>query len=222
MDQQLKQRLVGISVIFALAVIFLPMILDGSGQHLETLDVKIPIPPKVESRVDVKQQVIELQREVESLPVMKPVIVDEVSDAQASDGNNSNKEKTASSETQSSTADAPQPKPEEKPAKPAKPAKVEQAAAPESTKTESKPQVGGESWVIQVGSFQDKDKAYKQRDMLRKSKLSAVFIEKFNQDGSLRYRVRMGPFLSRDEAKVVKNKILAKYSIKGWLMKYEK
>jgi DedD protein len=219
MDQQLKQRLVGISVIFALAVIFLPMILDGSGQHLETLDVKIPIPPKVESRVDVKQQVIELQREVESLPVMKPVIVDEVSDAQASDGNNSNKEKTASSETQSSTADAPQPKPEKQPAKPAKP---EQSTTTKSTNTESKPQIGGESWVIQVGSFQDKDKAYKQRDMLRKSKLSAVFIEKFNQDGSLRYRVRMGPFLSRDEAKVVKNKILAKYSIKGWLMKYEK
>ncbi len=31
MDQNIKNRLVGIIVIFALAVIFLPMILDGSG-----------------------------------------------------------------------------------------------------------------------------------------------------------------------------------------------
>jgi DedD protein len=223
MDHQLKQRLVGISVIFALAVIFLPMLLDGSGQHLEKLDVKIPVPPKVDSRVDVKQQVIELKREVESLPVMAPVIVDEVSDAQAPDDKKTSDQPTVPQVAEKTELPSPTPKPE--PAKaPEKPVQQHQVSTKTTPPPEAEPKVpvGGESWVIQVGSFQDKDKAYKQRDMLRKSRLSAVFIEKFDQNGSLRYRVRMGPFLSRDEARVVKNKILAKYNIKGWLMKYEK
>jgi DedD protein len=216
MDQQLKQRLVGISVIFALAVIFLPMILDGSGQHLEKLDVNIPVPPRVESRVDVRQQVIELKREVDALPAMTSVIVDEVSDAQVepqaevkpeTTGTAVQKPKAAKPPTKATASSTPE---------------IAKKVTPEPTKAPPKVLSGGDQWVIQVGSFQDKGKAYKQRDLLRKSRLSAVFIEKFTQDGSLRYRVRMGPFLTRDKAKVVKNKVLAKYSIKGWLMKYEK
>jgi DedD protein len=216
MDQQLKQRLVGISVIFALAVIFLPMILDGSGQHLEKLDVNIPVPPRVESRVDVRQQVIELKREVDALPAMTSVIVDEVSDAQVkpqaevkpeTTGTAVQKPKAAKPPTKATASSTPE---------------IAKKVTPEPTKAPPKVLAGGDQWVIQVGSFQDKGKAYKQRDLLRKSRLSAVFIEKFTQDGSLRYRVRMGPFLTRDKAKVVKNKVLAKYSIKGWLMKYEK
>jgi DedD protein len=221
MDQQLKQRLVGISVIFALAVIFLPMILDGSGQHLEKLDVQIPIPPRVESRLDVKQQVIELKRKVDALPEMSAVIVDEVSDAQVKpeEPAKAQNSETAAEDTKVTQPIAAKPKPEPTPAVAKEPVKK---VTPKVKVAPEKALVGGEQWVIQVGSFHDKDKAYKQRDLLRKSRLSAVFIEKFSKDGSLSYRVRMGPFLTRDKAKVVKNKVLAKYNIKGWLMKYEK
>ncbi len=221
MDQQLKQRLVGISVIFALAVIFLPMILDGSGQHLEKLDVKIPVPPRVESRVDVKQQVIELKREVNALPEMTAVVVDEVSDAPAKpeEPAKAQNSETAPEDTKATQPIAAKPKLESPPPAAKEPVKK---VTPKVTAAPAKALVGGEQWVIQVGSFRDKDKAYKQRDLLRKSRLSAVFIEKFSKDGSLSYRVRMGPFLTRDKAKVVKNKVLAKYNIKGWLMKYEK
>ncbi len=221
MDQQLKQRLVGISVIFALAVIFLPMILDGSGQHLEKLDIKIPIPPSVESRVDVRQQVIELKREVDALPAMTSVIVDEVSDAQVKPEAEVKPEITDTAVQETKVTKPPASNPTTKTTAPDTQKKV-QKVTPEPAKVPQKVLAGGEQWVIQVGSFQDKDKAYKQRDLLRKSRLSAVFIEKFTQNGSLRYRVRMGPFLTRDSATVVKNKVLAKYSIKGWLMRYEK
>lgn len=221
MEQQLKQRLVGISVIFALAVIFLPMILDGSGQHLEKLDVKIPVPPRVESRVDVAQQVIELKRDIEQLPTMSTIIVDEVSDAQEKPEAEVTAEIPGATlqEAPHSPPEVTQPTPDTAAVTVQKPVTEKPA---EVSKAPEKPLAGGEQWVIQVGSFQDKDKAYAQRDMLRKSRLSAVFIEKFTQDGSLRYRVRMGPFLTRDSATVVKNKVLAKYNIKGWLMKYEK
>jgi len=101
--------------------------------------------------------------------------------------------------------------------------KVAEQIKPETvSKTVKKPQVGGDLWVIQTGSCQQKDHAYQQRDRIRKSKLSAVFIEKYKPAGKVSYRVRMGPFLTRKKATIVKNKVRAKYNIKAILMKYEK
>lgn len=48
MDLALKQRLVGATVLIALAVIFLPMLLDGSGTP-ERLDVEVEIPPRADA-----------------------------------------------------------------------------------------------------------------------------------------------------------------------------
>ena len=52
--------------------------------------------------------------------------------------------------------------------------------------------------------------------------MAAVFIEKFKHNEVLSYRVRMGPFISRDKAQVIGNKVRAKYNIKGLVMSYEK
>ena len=81
---------------------------------------------------------------------------------------------------------------------------------------------GGESWVLQVGSFQDRNKAIAQRDKLRKSNVAAVFIEQFEIDNRSSYRVRLGPFSTRDEGRVAQNKIRAKHDIDGIIMKYER
>lgn len=223
MDQQLKQRLVGISVIFALAIIFVPMILDGSGQRIQSLDIEIPEAPTVKAQVDVRQKVIELKREVEKIPLKEPLIVDRTSEAldkaeaaqtnAAPDPVAAPPVATAKSSSQATAT------PDEKKVAPSKP--VQKAKSVKQPAADPKPQVGGDSWVIQVGSFQDKDKAFKQRDRLRKSRLAAVFIEQYRHNGALRYRVRMGPFLARDKADVVRNKVLAKYSIKGLVMRYE-
>lgn len=48
LDLALKQRLVGAIVLMALAVIFLPMLLDGAGTP-ETLDVEVEIPERSEA-----------------------------------------------------------------------------------------------------------------------------------------------------------------------------
>lgn len=222
MDQQLKQRLVGISVIFALAIIFVPMILDGSGQRTQSLDIEIPEAPTVEAQVDVRQKVIELKREVEKIPLKEPLIVDQTSEAldkvEVAQTSSAPERAVPPKTTTKSSSQATR-KPDEKKVAPSKP--VQQAKTVKQPIADSKPKVGGDSWVIQVGSFQDKDKAFKQRDRLRKSRLAAVFIEQYRHNGALRYRVRMGPFLVRDKADVVRNKVLAKYSIKGLVMRYE-
>ena len=149
--------------------------------------------------------------EADKIPRIEPFIVDETADRvqQQETGGAQNAEAEPESGPKLVAESESPPETEVKPQATAKP-------------PVAKKQVGGSSWVIQVGSYTDKNKAYAQRDSLRKSSLSAVFIEKFEHDGKLNYRVRMGPFITRDSASVVNNKLLAKYDIKGLVMRYEK
>ena len=235
METELKQRLVGLTVIFSLAVIFLPMLLDGSGLSHKHLEITIPPSPQINSDFKVEEKVIELKRETAGLKRLQPVIVDEVSDP-ADETLDLDAAKSAS--VNEKPADkAPVVAPKETAASAQKKdivsAQKQAAATPglkQTTKVspevkpgvESKPPVGGVLWVIQTGSFRDKNLAYRERDRIRKSKLSAVFIEKFEKNNKLSYRVRMGPFLTRNKADIVRNKVMAKYNIKGIVMKYEK
>jgi cell division septation protein DedD len=62
----------------------------------------------------------------------------------------------------------------------------------------------------------------KQRDKLRKSNIAAVFVEQFRIDSQVIYRVRLGPFVKHDKAKIALNKLKAKHDIDGLIMLYEK
>ena len=206
MDQSIKQRLVGIAVIFSLAVIFLPMILDGSGVRNKTLEVDIPEQTVIGANTEFDQKIIELQANADALPDLEPRFIDETS------GENENQIKRESEPVQESAAIStpePEPKVEKKQPEP------EPVKKPENN-------VGGDSWVLQVGSFKDRQKAITQRDRLRQSKIAAVFIEQFSADNQTSYRVRLGPFLNRDQTKVAQNKIRAKYNIDSLIMKYER
>lgn len=204
MDQNIKNRLVGISVVFALAVIFLPMILDGSGVRKDKFEVVIPPQPLVSANPEFEPKIIDMQAKVEALPDLEPRLVDENSPPARTEPADTGKvdikpEKTAKS----------QPEPETR--------KV--LARDDKVATAKE---GGDSWVLQVGSFQDRDKALSQRDKLRKSNISAVFIEQFEVDSKPSFRVRLGPFINRDQTKVAQNKIKAKHNIDGIIMKYER
>lgn len=201
MDQSIKQRLVGIAVVFALAVIFLPMLLDGSGVQKKTLKVEIPMQPEIASNPEFEQKIIELHAKAAALPELDSRFVDEKSSE-----NENRIERTAEEKAEADPVTKVEPVKE---------------PAPEEELKASKP-VGGDSWVLQVGSYRDQKKALSQRDKLRQSKIAAVFIEQFNADGQISYRVRLGPFLNRDQSRVAQNKIRAKYDIDGLIMKYER
>ena len=203
MDQNTKQRLVGIAVIFALAVIFLPMILDGSGVRDRTLEVVIPPQPVSTINPEFDQKIVELHSEVEQLPVLEPQTADESSPDASNritriDDQESNQGQTPVAQ------------------------KTDRVAAYESVAEVKTSQVGGDTWVLQVASFKDKPNALVQRDKLRKSNISAVFVEQFYLDQQIIYRVRLGPFLDRDKAKIALNKLKAKHNLDGLIMKYEK
>ena len=208
MDQNIKQRLVGIAVIFALAVIFLPMILDGSGVDKKTLVIEIPDQPVVAANPEFDQKIIELHASVEELPELEPRFIDENS------GDKPNLIKREPEKQTKKVESEPAPAPKKQPE-----AEVEEAPKPKVVK---KPPVGGDSWVLQIGSFKDKEKAMLQRDRLRKSNIAAVFIEKFSNNNQASYRVRLGPFLNRDQAGVAQNKVRAKHNVEGLIMPYER
>ncbi len=147
MDQNTKQRLVGIAVIFALAVIFLPMILDGSGVRDKTLEVVIPPQPVSKLNPEFDAKIIELHSKVEELPDLEPQTADESS----TDASNRITRSESQESNQTTVAQ-----------------KTDRVAADESVPKVETSQVGGDTWVLQVASFKDKPNALIQRDKLRK------------------------------------------------------
>lgn len=215
MDQNTKQRLVGITVIFALAVIFLPMILDGSGVRKETLTIDIPIPFELDENPEFEQKIVELHANVDDLPTIQSDFIDEQSIDEIPD-----EPVEALIEAKKSEPDQSKNKPETKAIK-SEPVVSKAEAITKSEKKVVKQKTGGESFVLQIGSFKDKAKAILQRDKLRKSKIAAVFVEKFNIGSKPSYRVRLGPFANRNLSKIAQNKVKAKHNIDGLIMKYE-
>ncbi|MEW6039046.1 MAG: SPOR domain-containing protein, partial [Pseudomonadota bacterium] len=69
MDEQLKQRLIGATVIVALAVIFVPMLFDPKPEEPSRPELaEIPPMPK-----DMEEQPVELPRSVDEVATAGPV-----------------------------------------------------------------------------------------------------------------------------------------------------
>ncbi len=72
-------------------------------------------------------------------------------------------------------------------------------------------------WVVQVGSFSNAENADNLVIRLRLESLSA-YKEEINKSGSPVFRVRVGPFLERDDAIKADEKIAERLSIDGVVM----
>lgn len=163
MDPKLKRRLVGATVLSALAVIFVPMLFEDSKDRLDPRDFEIPeIPAQIE------------QNRVEPPEELKDIEPPEV------------------------------PMPTEK--------KVQPPATEEALEHEKKPPLT--AWVIQVGSFGNKEHADQLRDQLRKAGYPA-YVESGTKRGAALYRVRVGPELDHERARSQRDTIAQKFSVKG-------
>jgi DedD protein len=80
-----------------------------------------------------------------------------------------------------------------------------------------KPIVSG--WVVQLGSFSVQKNALKLRDRLRK-KGHASFVENYTRDGKTSYRVRVGPELTRELAKKLKQTLKAQAKLDGLVIAF--
>lgn len=70
MDANLKQRLTGAVILTSVAIILLPMLLDGTEQDRERITATIPEPPKIDladiSVANVEQQMEQLEKASEA------------------------------------------------------------------------------------------------------------------------------------------------------------
>jgi DedD protein len=88
---------------------------------------------------------------------------------------------------------------------------------PEKTAQVAQPSDPLGRWVVQVGSFSNDENADNLVARLRLESLSA-YKEEIRKSGSVVFRVRVGPFLEREEAIKADKKIVERLSIEGVVM----
>ncbi len=197
METTLKQRLIGAVVIIALAVIFVPMILDGSGRD-ESVALNMEVPPEPTFTFESE------------LP--DPKKLDELPPIEKSP-EQSIKTK-ASEETASKTVEK-QPK-EENTATEKQPEKqvATSSQVVDATENHIETNPALAAWAVQVAAFGEKDKAIALQDKLLASNLSA-FTEQSGKGNKMIYRVKVGPELKRENAEKLRDKIEKEHGLKG-------
>ena len=195
MEQGLKERLVGAAVIVILAVIFIPMLLDNRTNE----DIVISatnIPPKPESLpeppsdTDFSSRIIPLK---EGTQAPKDIPAEPT---QPAADDSSEIDENIHAEISSLPRDVP-----------------EQAGEEPVTN------VGLTAWVVQLGSFSNKDNAESLNQKLRKEGYRS-FVEPLKQKNTIVYRVRVGPELEKSEAEAINKKLKDTMKIDGIVVNY--
>lgn len=193
MEQRLKQRLIGAVVLVALAVIFVPMLLQGPVERHPT-DIPIEIPPK--PAVNTTPPTPAAEQPV--APVASaPFTPSQPADAAAD------------------PSSTPEPQPEQtEPTVAEAPAPTAPVSAQEPLDTASRTPSDLAAWAVQVGSFGTESNARGLRDSLRKKGYTA-YVESIKANGNTFYRVRVGPTAQREEAERLQAALAKKESMKG-------
>ena len=183
----MKQRLVGAIVLVALAVIFLPMLLDGSGRP-EQVDVRMDIPEEPEapaSRLDEE-------------PAPEPAATgaaDGADDGDVATGQSAGSADAAGPEGSPETRDGA-----------AEEARAKAEGGDDGADAAATAGDAPTAWAVQVGSFAKRTNALVLRDRLRQQDFDA-FVEEADSDGQTVWRVRVGPVPTRDRAESLKTRI---------------
>jgi len=215
MDFLLKQRLVGAVVLVALAVIFIPMLLEGPDRNLVPEMAPLPEPADVESA-----QPLERFPQAGEIPEQP-----EISVVQADAGAATDSESAAQQDADGEPPAVPQEQvagdamvaaPDAPLAAPAAQRPVD---APVTDGEQGKPPGPLGNWVVQVGSFSSEQNALRLRDRLRKDNF-ATQVEKVVVGGKTHFRVRVGPYLERIEAEQAQKKLATGFDLKGRVLSY--
>jgi DedD protein len=200
MDQMLKQRLIGAIVIIALAVIFIPMILEGPEKGSSTRTENLPPPPAIDYQTEVELPVPAAASESSEMPAGTAAPEQEVSalpEAAVPPAEPAPVATPAPVKPVETAAPPPAPKPavaKQPPPPPEKPA----------PKTVSAAAQGG--WVLQVGSFTQQANAQSLRDRLKKAGYQVSMQVAKGADGSV-HRVLVGPVSDRTAAEKLRDKL---------------
>ena len=207
MEQTLKQRLIGAIVLVSLAVIFIPIILEGPDDEWTPRSHSIPEQPQMDYRADMELQ----------LPPKTPV-VDETVAMEVISQQPLERDLQPTMEavkTQPVPVKVPDPvkvpEPVKATPKPAPPSKQAVQAVPEK-----QPLKG---WFVQVGSFGQEMNARGLQDRLATSGFQ-VELENVELGKKNAYRVLVGPSTSRAAAEKQAEKLKSSQHLKGMVIEY--
>lgn len=216
MDDGLKKRLLGATVLVSLAVIFVPMLLEKEPADESGIGAsKIPLPPedKFSSRI------LPLESEDLSRPPAQIIPLKQ-------DADESGERETGPKEILALKPEKiPEPKPQVESVAPDKPPETEPEEREVLPKKPAPPpanRVSTPAWVVQVGSFSNRTNADKIAVQLKKKGFSS-FIERADINGNRVYRVRVGPETSKSKAERMLAKLdqeLKVHKLKGSLKRY--
>ncbi len=195
MEQKLKERLVGAAVLVAIAVIFIPIILNDSQETESISGSNIPEKPETNfnSRIipvienDEKALLNTIESEsIGSEENQNKIEQDIIAEKVVSDNNK--------------IAD-------------------DISAKKEAIEDEVKVDVGLSAWIVQLGSFTEEDNAQSLNEKLRKAGYPA-FVEPLKKNGKISYRVRVGPEIRRSEADLLLKNLKDKMKLDGIVVTY--
>lgn len=230
MDNLVKQRVIGAVVLVALAVIFVPMLLDKPEDELGPVGSNLPARPD-QSVADRIEPLTLPEPPVEVDPAQ--VVLDQPPEDSAAAGDAALAEvqqaetNTASDPvSEPNAAPAVTPAPTDAPATTAPPAATEPPATPSPAPaaTPVTPPATAESktisgWVVQLAALSKQDNALALRERLRTLGYTA-FVEEIKTAQGVQYRVRVGPELERTNADNLRNRLEEQVKLKGMVMKY--
>jgi DedD protein len=207
MDQQLKERLIGIIVLVLFAVIFIPMFFTGTNDSIlknkESVSISkesefiSKLKPMTDTATDSNTENIELAPVVEES--LAPVVEESLAPVV---------EESLAPVVEESLAPV-----------------VEESLAPvveeipfnqEMLKTDT---VGQMNWVVQVGSFSSKDNAEKLNQKVKKAGFRS-FVNPITQNNRIMHQVCLGPEYDETDAKNLLKEIKNKMKLDGIVKKY--
>lgn len=226
MDNVLKKRLVGTAVIVALAVIFLPMMLEGPGKATKEVTMQISIPDRpsydIPNRLADAESVNEPEPEPDVKDLTKESLASKVTESAAKsvDAAVEAPEKAAVVAQIPVVSDkVPQAvkKIVEVPAaaKPELKKKPEEKSAASQISTETR----SAGFAIQVGSFSKKDNAQALKTRLVAAGYPA-FVDASKIKGSDIYRVKVGPKPSRKLANQIRIELIDEEKLEGIIVRH--
>jgi DedD protein len=201
-DAQLKRRLVGAVVLVSLAVIFLPMMLQGRDAQEARIE-QTNIPPKPSRVQAFKSSVMPVADDEPLIPPLDdppPALVPIAAPV------------APAMPARESAAAAPSAVSVKPPRQLAAEPEPETTAVPE-------PKVGIAAWVVQVVSLSNRDNAERLIADLRKNDFPA-FMESISIKGKTLFRVRVGPEIDRQRADAMAEKIQQQFKLKGQVIRY--
>ena len=193
MSDQIKNRVVGAIVLFALAIIFLPKIFDGEKESQRQAFVKIPTKP------------IHQQPDVSQIELSKPPVDSNREERLADDAKVAIK--TTPAAAQAEDVENKQDKVVSKPVK--KPA----------VKPVVKPAIKAQGWVIRMGSFGNPNNVNTLLKNLRKKGFTAYSVPAVPRSG-VTNKVYVGPELNKKTLQSLQPRLKKAFKESGVIEKY--